>query len=260
MRLWVAAWRQAGLELDEVRRREIECADTQEAVGNCSKPAEIPSTSRLRPRPPVWSISRHGLQRCGRLTRVDDASIGGGTRSSGFSHRAPMEVLHHWGHRTTALGRAPFYSRRGRDLGKWIRTGRRVHRSAPAIGLSGTRDGRRGVCAPEPCPAAQRSWRHARRLALGGLPFEEEMVERSSLFEFTRGCRLRTCSAEDLIILKLFAFRPRDVPDVETEVVRQRGALDWDHIERHLGALSELKEQPEIMATFARLRGRYPPA
>lgn len=97
-------------------------------------------------------------------------------------------------------------------------------------------------------------------IALGGLPFEEEMVERSSLFEFTRGCRLRTCSAEDLIILKLFAFRPRDVPDVETEVVRQRGALDWDHIERHLGALSELKEQPEIMATFARLRGRYPPA
>ena len=97
-------------------------------------------------------------------------------------------------------------------------------------------------------------------IALGGLPFEEEMVERSSLFEFTRGCRLRTCSAEDLIILKLFAFRPRDVPDVETEVVRQRGALDWDHIERHLGALSELKEQPEIMETFGRLRGRYPPA
>src|SRR5580658_10376991 len=55
-------------------------------------------------------------------------------------------------------------------------------------------------------------------IALGGLPFEEEMVERSSLFEFTRGCPLRTCSAEDLVILKLFAFRPRDVHDVETVV------------------------------------------
>jgi hypothetical protein len=95
-------------------------------------------------------------------------------------------------------------------------------------------------------------------IALGGLPFEEEMVERSSLFEFTRGCRLRTCSGEDLVILKLFAFRPRDVLDVETVVVRQRGALDWAHIERHLGALAEVKEQPEIMEAFARLRSQYP--
>ena len=81
-------------------------------------------------------------------------------------------------------------------------------------------------------------------------------MERSSLFEFTRGCRLRTCSAEDLVILKLFAFRPRDVLDVETVVARQQGALDWAHVARHLGALAELKEQPEIMETFARLRGR----
>lgn len=94
-------------------------------------------------------------------------------------------------------------------------------------------------------------------IALGGLPFEEEMVERSSLFEFARGCRLRTCSAEDLVILKLFAFRPRDVLDVETVLARQRGALDWAHVERHLAPLSEAKEQPGIMEAFARLRSRY---
>lgn len=46
-------------------------------------------------------------------------------------------------------------------------------------------------------------------IALGGSPFEAEMVERSTLFEFARGCQLRTCSAEDLVILKRFAFRPR---------------------------------------------------
>jgi hypothetical protein len=95
-------------------------------------------------------------------------------------------------------------------------------------------------------------------IALGGLPFEEEMVERSSLFEFARGCRLRTCSAEDLIVLKLFAFRPRDVLDVETVVVRQRGALDWAHVEKHLDALAEIKGQPEIMEAFGRLRTQYP--
>jgi len=31
-------------------------------------------------------------------------------------------------------------------------------------------------------------------IALGGLPFEEVVVERSSLFEFAPGCSLRTCS------------------------------------------------------------------
>ena len=92
-------------------------------------------------------------------------------------------------------------------------------------------------------------------IALGGLPFEEEMAERSSLFDFARGCRLRTCSAEDLIILKLFAFRPRDLLDVETVVVRQRGALEWAYVERHLRPLSEAKEQPSILDTLARLRG-----
>jgi len=91
-------------------------------------------------------------------------------------------------------------------------------------------------------------------IALGGLPFEEAMVERSSLFEFAPGCSLRTCSAEDLIILKLFAFRPRDVLDVETVAVRQRGALDWDYIEQQLVPLSEVKSQPEIMLALARLR------
>lgn len=91
-------------------------------------------------------------------------------------------------------------------------------------------------------------------IALGGLPFEEMVVERSSVFEFAKGCSLRTCSAEDLIVLKLFAFRPQDVVDVETVAVRQRGALDWGHIERHLAPLSEIKEQPEIMDALARLR------
>lgn len=72
-------------------------------------------------------------------------------------------------------------------------------------------------------------------IALGGVPFEEMMVERSSLFEFAPGCALRTCSAEDLLILKLFAFRPRDVLDAESVVVRQRGALE---------TLARLRELP----------------
>jgi hypothetical protein len=91
-------------------------------------------------------------------------------------------------------------------------------------------------------------------IALGGLPFEALMVERASLHDFEPGCTLLTCSAEDLIVQKLFAFRTRDIADVEGIVVRQRRLLDWTYIEEHLGPLAEIKEQPEIMAVFSRLR------
>ena len=93
-------------------------------------------------------------------------------------------------------------------------------------------------------------------ISFGGLPFEELVIERSSLFEFEPGCWLRTCSAEDLIVQKLFAFRPQDLLDVETVHIRQRGNLDWAYIETQLAPLAELKEQPEIMAEFFKLRRR----
>jgi hypothetical protein len=32
LRQWVDTWRRAGAELDEIRRREIESADTQQAI------------------------------------------------------------------------------------------------------------------------------------------------------------------------------------------------------------------------------------
>ena len=80
------------------------------------------------------------------------------------------------------------------------------------------------------------------------------MVQRASLYEFEAGCTLLTCSAEDLMVQKLFAFRTRDVADVETIAVRQSGRLDWAYIEAHLGPLADLKEQPEIMSVFSRLR------
>lgn len=91
-------------------------------------------------------------------------------------------------------------------------------------------------------------------IALGGLPYEALAVERSTEFEFEPGCLLRTCSAEDLIVQKLFAFRSRDVLDVEGIAVRMRGRLDWDYIEIQLSPLADLKQDPAIMARLAQLR------
>ena len=84
-------------------------------------------------------------------------------------------------------------------------------------------------------------------IALGGLPFEALAIERATPYEFETGCEQTTCSAEDLVVTKLFAFPPRDVTEVEGIAVRQRGRLDWDYNETHLTPLAELKEQPEIV-------------
>ena len=91
-------------------------------------------------------------------------------------------------------------------------------------------------------------------IALGGLPFEALMVERASLHDFEPGCTLLTCSAEDLMVQKMFAFRTRDIADVEGVATRQRGRLDWTYIEEQLSPLVEVKGQPEIMSLLSRLR------
>jgi hypothetical protein len=92
-------------------------------------------------------------------------------------------------------------------------------------------------------------------VSLGALPFEERVVSRATLFSFGPGLDIRTCSAEDLVVLKLFASRPLDIRDAEGVATRQKGRLDWRYIEEQLRPLAELKDEPAIFSTLARLRG-----
>jgi hypothetical protein len=91
--------------------------------------------------------------------------------------------------------------------------------------------------------------------ALGGIPFEEQVVSGATRHEFLHGLSLLTCSAEDLIILKAFANRPRDWADVETIITRQRGHLDWSHVFEQLEPLCGLKDEPGIVDRLRRLVG-----
>ena len=84
-------------------------------------------------------------------------------------------------------------------------------------------------------------------VALGALPFEESAIERSTLFEFPGNVNLRTCSAEDLVVMKAFANRGRDWADIEGIIVRQTGKLDWEYVEFQLSPLVEIKNAPQIM-------------
>jgi hypothetical protein len=91
-------------------------------------------------------------------------------------------------------------------------------------------------------------------IALGGMNFEESAVVRSSLFLFPEEVKIRTCSAEDLIIFKAFASRPKDWLDVEGIIVRQTGKLDWGYIRKQIQPLAELKDAPEILDELEKRR------
>jgi hypothetical protein len=93
-------------------------------------------------------------------------------------------------------------------------------------------------------------------VSLGAMPFEERAIERSSAWEIEPGKSLRTCSAEDLVVHKVFAGRDKDWADVTGIVARQGDRLDVELIRRELEPLLELKGSPESQARFdAILRG-----
>lgn len=93
-------------------------------------------------------------------------------------------------------------------------------------------------------------------VALGGMPFEESAVARSTMYRFPPDVPLRTCSAEDLLVFKAFAGRPKDWMDVEGVVTRQAATLDWDYVFANLAPLAELKEAPELLDQLAEVRAR----
>ena len=94
---------------------------------------------------------------------------------------------------------------------------------------------------------------HGIDLSLGGMPFEERVVQRSTLWGIPGSGNIRTCSAEDLVVMKAFASRPQDWIDVEKVVIRQGNRLNRDLILDELRPLVELKEEPEILDQLTRI-------
>lgn len=90
-------------------------------------------------------------------------------------------------------------------------------------------------------------------VSLAGLPFEKNMVEQASWFDYSTECSLLTCSAEDLIVLKAFADREVDWGDIRGIVCRQGGRLDCQYITEQLRPLCKLKEVPEIIDKLDRV-------
>lgn len=63
-------------------------------------------------------------------------------------------------------------------------------------------------------------------VALAAFPFEERSIQRASQWTWTAGQGLLTCSAEDLVVHKVFAGRDLDWSDTERILTRQHGKLN----------------------------------
>ena len=89
-------------------------------------------------------------------------------------------------------------------------------------------------------------------VSLGALPFEERMIDRSSIWSLDETRGLRTCSAEDLIVQKVFAGREQDWVDVGSVIDRQAESLGRELILAEIKPLLELKEDRESLSLLMR--------
>lgn len=84
-------------------------------------------------------------------------------------------------------------------------------------------------------------------ISLAAFPYEEQVIQRATDFVFLEDVSLRTCSAEDLVVLKAFADRPRDWADIEGILKRGRREMDWTYTVSMLEQMCALKESPQIL-------------
>lgn len=68
-------------------------------------------------------------------------------------------------------------------------------------------------------------------LAIGLSGFERQTIERADVMMLA-GCQVPVATAEDLIIMKSLAGRPRDEQDLQGIAIAQGNLLDWSYCEQ----------------------------
>ncbi len=88
-------------------------------------------------------------------------------------------------------------------------------------------------------------------ISLGLLPFEEEAVARSLVFDAS-GISIRLPTPEDLIIFKAVAHRQKDLMDIES-IIESHPDLDQERIENWVKQFADALDMPEIWDDLADL-------
>ncbi|VAW31089.1 hypothetical protein MNBD_CHLOROFLEXI01-4770 [hydrothermal vent metagenome] len=87
-------------------------------------------------------------------------------------------------------------------------------------------------------------------ISLGILPFEEEVVARSQIYEIDDSLKIHLPTAEDLIIMKAIAHRPKDLLDIQG-IIRNHSQLDRGRIQDWVTQFADLLERPELWDDIA---------
>lgn len=88
-------------------------------------------------------------------------------------------------------------------------------------------------------------------LSCGALPFEQEMLDRSTELD-VGPINLRVATPEDLIILKAVAHRQRDLIDIDNLLSVHR-ELDVDRIRSWVREFAEFLDMPELISDLEKL-------
>lgn len=86
-------------------------------------------------------------------------------------------------------------------------------------------------------------------ISLGMLPFEQEMVARSEVYQL-ESLEIRLPTPEDLIIMKAVAHRPKDLLDIQG-IIQSHPDLDRRRIRQWVTQFAELLEMPELWDAIA---------
>ncbi len=91
-------------------------------------------------------------------------------------------------------------------------------------------------------------------LSFAALPFERELIERA-VEKTVRGVVFRVATAEDIIVMKALALRPRDVADIEA-ILEATPGLDLERVRGLLRVFTEALETDDFAAEFERILQR----
>lgn len=86
-------------------------------------------------------------------------------------------------------------------------------------------------------------------------PYEAQAILRAERVRIG-GEDVPIASAEDLVLHKLFAGRPRDLEDVRGVVRRKGNRLDWSYMERWAGEFASIPGREGLPETLAELKER----
>ena len=90
-------------------------------------------------------------------------------------------------------------------------------------------------------------------LIFSTLPYEAEAIRRAIRVRIG-GADVPFATAEDLVVHKLFAGRPRDLEDVVGVIRRQGDAMDWAYVARWVAAFAEVPGREHLPDVLRQLR------